>query len=323
MEQQNIQKEVVQQPQQQMQQKKDDEFGVVTDISECEKLWKTFSSDKKISDMWEFKFCFHKYFNNVPHFIVHKKNGKVLGLLPLSYDNDQKLFKFFPGKDEWIEKNSFFLNAKRSLKALIGMCPNNTKLSGIAEIPSYKSMFENDDFTYSLFPAEFNFDLNNYFKLFKRKHVRNILRDIRKLNELKVEVIRNPESHKQMYETMRLWNVQTFGKNSYFEDERFVKAFGDVFDLFVSKNMLYMTAINVNGELAAIDLGCVYNNIMTVFVGGVNPKFRNKGIAKYINLEHIKYAFEHKLEKIEFLAFSFNWKEMWHLKKERLFKFLK
>ncbi len=301
----------------------EDEFEVITDISECEKLWKTFSANKKISDMWEFKFCFHKYFNNLPHFIVHKKNGKVVGMLPLSYDDEQKLFKFFPGDDDWIEKNSIFLHKKRSLKELIKMCPENTKLTGIDEIPLYKKMFQDDDCTYSLYPEEFGFKIDNYYKLFKRRHVANILRDIRKLDDKGVIIIRNPKNYKKMYKLMKKWTYKSFGKKSYFYDKRFDKAFSDVLDLFMKKDIMYMTLIKVDGELAAVDFGCVYGNTMTVFAGGVNPKFRNKGIAKYINMEHIKYGFEFKLDKIEFLAFNFNWKEMWHLKKEKLFKFLK
>tara|TARA_Y100000034_G_scaffold89941_1_gene108308 strand:+ start:4586 stop:5527 length:942 start_codon:yes stop_codon:yes gene_type:complete len=300
-----------------------EDFEIVTDISECEKLWKTFSVNKKISDMWEFKFCFHKYFNNLPHFIVHKKHGKVVGMLPLSYDNEQKLFKFFPGDDDWIEKNSIFLHKKRSLKELIKMCPANTKLTGIDEIPLYKKMFQDDDCTYSLYPKEFNYNLNNYHKLFKRKHVRNILRDLRKINKKGVDIIRCPKSYKKYYKIVKKWSVKTFGDKSYFYDKRFVKAFSDVLDLFMKKEIMYMTVVKVDDELAAIDFGCIYGDTMTVFAGGVNPKFRNQGIAKFINMEHIKYGFDCKLDKLEFLAFNFNWKEMWHLKKEKLFKFMK
>ncbi len=298
----------------------DYKLEVVTDIKQCEKVWKTVSTNKKISEMWEFKLCFHKSFDHSPYFIVQKKGDEIVGLLPLSFDKIKNCFRFFPGDEEWIEKNPIFFKNRNTLKKLIASVPQNTILTCIEENPIYNRYFNEEYCTYSLMPPKMDYDINNYFKLFNKKHLKNIMRDIKRLEEQKIEVSMETRN-KRLYKKMIEWNLKAFGEKSYFYDGKFNKAFWELFDFFKKKDILYMVSIKIDGELAAVDFGCVYNNVLTVLVGGVNPRYRDLGVAKFINFEHIKYGFNNKLDRIEFLGFDFNWKEHWHLMKEKMFKF--
>ena len=72
-----------------------------------------------------------------------------------------------------------------------------------------------------------------------------------------------------------------------------------------------MVTVIVNGEPAAVDMGSLYNGMLTMLAGGTNEKY--PGIAKLINMHHITYSCEQKLDSVDFLCGDFNWKTLFHL----------
>jgi len=72
-----------------------------------------------------------------------------------------------------------------------------------------------------------------------------------------------------------------------------------------------LVTVIVDGEPAAVDMGSIYNGMLTMLAGGVNEKFR--GIAKVINMHHIAFSCEQKLDSVDFLCGDFNWKTLFHL----------
>ena len=72
-----------------------------------------------------------------------------------------------------------------------------------------------------------------------------------------------------------------------------------------------MVTITVDDEPAAIDLGSLYSGMLTMLAGGTNGKF--PGIAKLINMHHIRFACDERLDSVDFLCGDFNWKTLFHL----------
>jgi hypothetical protein len=81
--------------------------------------------------------------------------------------------------------------------------------------------------------------------------------------------------------------------------------------LLSARNYIRLVTVRIEGKVAAVDMGCVYNDTYTLLAGGTNPDF--PGIAKFINLHHIKWACEQKIKRVDFLCGDFNWKTLFHL----------
>jgi CelD/BcsL family acetyltransferase involved in cellulose biosynthesis len=81
-----------------------------------------------------------------------------------------------------------------------------------------------------------------------------------------------------------------------------------------------MLSMDIEGATAAVDLGCIYHSIYTVFLGGTDPRFL--GVSKVMNMHHIDFAFERRMKKVDFLCGDFHWKKLWHLDPEPLYKYV-
>lgn len=109
-----------------------------------------------------------------------------------------------------------------------------------------------------------------------------------------------------------------FGDESYFSDKRFLESFRDLKDHFHEKGWLRMTTVLIDGEPAAVDMGCVYQGVYTLLAGGTHNDY--PGVAKVINLHHMKEACREKYEKVDFLCGDFSWKKIFHLSPNPLYK---
>lgn len=81
--------------------------------------------------------------------------------------------------------------------------------------------------------------------------------------------------------------------------------------LLNDKEYLRITTILIKDEIAAVDMGCIYNGVYTLLAGGTNVNF--PGIAKLININHMEWACLEKLKVVDFLCGDFFWKKQFHL----------
>ncbi len=105
-------------------------------------------------------------------------------------------------------------------------------------------------------------------------------------------------------------NIATFNHHSYFHNPRFLKGFEAMLSFLAKHGMLRVTTIRINGRRAAVDVGAVYKNRYTVLAGATDQEF--PGIAKKINLFHLKWGFKQHFEMIDFLCGDFGWKARFH-----------
>jgi len=82
------------------------DLKIIKDIKECEKLWKKFSPNESLWDMWEVAYSFYNSKVNEPFFIL--LDGKETGLLPLWLDNETDTYHFFGG--EYPENRKFWFD---------------------------------------------------------------------------------------------------------------------------------------------------------------------------------------------------------------------
>lgn len=294
-----------------------------TDIKRCKELWNQHIVLKQLTDHWDLRECFHQHFNNPAFFVVAQESSQIVGLIPLSFINEINGYGIFPGEvwnaGTWLEQNQIFAKDETVLKLMLDWLDKN-KMHYFLRYLSYSEHLsslikQEDEIGYLFCPENMNFHMDNYYDLFSRKSIKSILREVSAMytNNLVVR-----EACIDDFDVMVRLNLERFGDSSYFADERFRKSFCSLRDWLDSRGWLRMTAIIINGEVAAVDMGAVYNGVYTLLAGGTHAEF--SGVAKLINLYHMQQGCKFKYKTVDFLCGDFKWKTIFHLTPRPLYK---
>jgi len=214
-----------------------DNVRVVTDLEECRRVWLQLVPEDHVSDLWEFRACFQRHYQRPARFIVAEENGRVCGLLPLSWIEEGGYFGYFPGEvwhnKTWLEQNRVIApdatvagrlldfaagngNGCRSRFYLRYLLPAGT--SAAADQPV-------DEIGYLFNPPDFDFDMENYFQLFSHKSAKRIKREVAAFEERGMTVRRdNPAD----FDLLVRLSLGRYERHSYFNDARFTEGFRDV-----------------------------------------------------------------------------------------------
>jgi hypothetical protein len=294
----------------------------VTDLDLCEDLWHTYVEPRLISDTWEYRLCFHRHFKNDSRFLLMEDAQGVAALLPLSYVRQLEMFVAFPGDmwkgKTWSERNPIYLREPRFLFEILHACPDRTYLRYL-DFPcdDLLSGVDLDELGYVLYPGELGYDVDRYIQRLSRKRFKDINKTIGN--------ILSREHHFHInrlndFDTMVRMNVACFGTNSYLHDPRFRDSLRDLMNTLHRNGRLHMVSLDIEGKTAAVDLGALHNDIYTVFLGGTDPSYL--GVAKVMNMHHIRFACNQRLAKVDFLCGDFHWKKLWRLDPEPLYKYV-
>lgn len=295
---------------------------MVTDLAECKVLWNALGRKRNVSDMWEFRVCFHRHFRNEPCFVVLEDSRGMVGMLPLCRLEEQDLFVFFPGEvwqgKTWLERTPIYCRDREALPELLSACPPRTYLRYLeADENALPAELEVDEIGYMLHPSELRFSMDAYYGRFSRKKLKAIRKEIASMLTPGSVWHTNRLAD---YEALVRMNQERFGSQSYFHDPRFTEGFRDAVAWLCQKGWLRMVSLEIGGTTAAVDLGAVFNGTYVVFLGGTHADFR--GVAKVMNMHHIEHAVGERLSRVDFLCGDFYWKKLWHLDPQPLFKFL-
>ncbi|MGE4285506.1 MAG: GNAT family N-acetyltransferase [Phycisphaerae bacterium] len=286
-------------------------------ISQCRELWRRYVPQDCFFNLWEVRECFHLTFGNEPFFVTAEENGVLCGLLALCRNGSGKGVSFFPGElyggRTWLEQNVIYASSHRALETLLGALPNEGEVRYLRAAGGLLETFcDEDELNYSLLPPALDYDFDRYLAGMDGKYRRNLLRELRQFD---AEVRLNNFAD---IDAMLDLNLQNFGSHSYFADSRFLAGFRRMLGYARYMEALRVTTMLVDGQIAAVDVGVTHANRHTVLAGGTNPLF--KGIAKHINIHHIKWALESRLGRVDFLCGDFGWKDKFALHAEPLYK---
>ncbi len=293
-------------------------FRVASDIEECRALWLKFSPRELVSDLWEVRDCFHRHFNNRPHFIVAEDEGGAVGLLPLSWIEESGCHGYFPGETwhgkTWLEQNRVFAD-DAILPGLLAQIPPARHVRYMLSRPCPETARQiHDETGYLFLPPQYDYDMENYYREFSRKSVKRMERE---MGELEARGVSYRHDNPEDFELIVDLNIGRFGQDSYFHDNRFADSFRALMDFLAAGGMMRITTVLIEGTPAAVDLGCVYRGNYTMLAGGTHAGY--PGVAKLINLHHMKYACEQKLLSVDFLCGDFSWKKLFHLAERPLY----
>ncbi|MBN2124810.1 MAG: GNAT family N-acetyltransferase [Deltaproteobacteria bacterium] len=294
---------------------------IIADIEECGALWKNFMEVRTVSDLWEFRLCFHRHYRRRPYFLVVEDRRGICGILPLVYAREEDRYVLFPGETwkgkTWLERTPVYLREGECLEELLSLCPERTYLRYLEQgngdpCPG----LEVDETGYLLYPSAFQFDPAVYSRRFAWKKWKGIRKEISSLLEAGAAWHVNRVTD---FSSLVKMNVGNFGQDSYFFDRRFVRSFREVVQLLQERGWLRMVSLEINGVTAAVDLGALYGDTYVLFLGGTHPDFR--GVAKVMNMHHIEFACARRLSRVDFLCGDFHWKKLWHLDPDPLYRY--
>ena len=288
-------------------------FRLVTDLAECRDLWDRLIPPESIFDLWDVRACFQQQFRRSPCFIVADDEHGPAGLLPLSWIGESGCFGCFPGETwngkTWIEQNRIVAADADTLNGLLDRCPGPYHLRYLRPLGVTSSeQYGIDETGYLFRPPDYDYDIKEYFQQFSHKSAKRLTKELSALERCGVET-----RHEDLSDFDRLvqMNLARFGENSYFGDVRFRESFRSLAHLFHARGWLRLTAMLVGGELAAIDIGCVYRGTYTLLGGGTDTA--RPGVAKLINIHHMRRACVERLDEVDFLCGAFSWKKIFHL----------
>ena len=285
----------------------------VTDPGECHHLWDKVIPREFISDLWEVRTCFDRSYRHAPYFVVAEERGVVRGFLPLSRNGDSGLFNYFPGETwsgkTWLEQNRILAENPRVLRDMLDAVPGSYHLRYLRPYSEAGASYDQvDEIGYLFCPPRYGFDMERYYEEFSHKTAKKLRRELAAWDERNVTWRFDvPED----FDLLVDMSLGRYGQSSYFHDPRFLNSFRQLRDFLAKRGWLRMVTILVHGVPAATDLGSVYNGTLTMLAGGTHGDY--PGIAKLINIHHMTWACEQKLDRVDFLCGDFNWKTMFHL----------
>jgi CelD/BcsL family acetyltransferase involved in cellulose biosynthesis len=287
---------------------------VVSDIKECEKLWRQFSPNLTLFDTWEFRNAFYEAYRYKPYFLVLKKNGENLALLPLWYEDknfyDKNLKRYTWFGSDWQEEVRFFAKDINYIPLLISVAPTPLYLNAIskdsAEKLKDKIEFKEDEPKYVLNLKGFK-NHEDYLMTLKKNTRRNLRKDRNKILRQNPEIVIDNFSDLDILIELAKKRFKEKGENADWEDPRRVETFKNVIKFSGKSYKVRMIKVKINGRDAGVDLICIFNKTYFAVKCGYNIS-EFSGIGNFINLYEIDDAIKLGMEKIDFLQNNYQWK---------------
>jgi len=280
----------------------------ITGLDEAESLWRSIIPPETIFDLWEVRAAFNSHYQRSIRFIV-SDDSEVF--LPLSWVEEKNRWCFFPGElwsgKTWLEQNRLIAGGMdgREIAELLGDDFHFRYLTDSSENCSSLTV---DETGYLFHPPACQYDIQNWWSLFRNKTRKNLQRELAGFSNARIEIRHGVEEH---FHRLVEMSISRFGASSYFAEPRFAGGFNDMLQVIAQMGLLRVTAIELDGVLAAVDIGSVYRGRYTLLAGGTDARF--PGIAKLINLQHLQWGCEQRLDEVDFLCGDFLWKPLFHL----------
>ena len=296
-------------------------ISLCEDLNECARIWAKAWPQLCIFDLWEVRASFASCFDSKPYFIVAEEFGQIQGVLALSWIEESQCYGHFPGETwqakTWLEQNKIPARSKQVLDAMFESIPGPLHLRYLTPdcIPEGSFPLAVDEVGYLFFPGNYDYSFDRYMLEFSGKSRKNLGREIANLQSGGVTY---RHDHCADIEWMFRRNLESFGEASYFSDPRFLASYEKLVAWLFDNNLLRVTTVFLGGEIAAVDIGTVWNRGYTVLAGGTSPEY--PGVAKIINLHHLEWACQQRLQVVDFLCGDFGWKKRFHLSSRPLYE---
>jgi hypothetical protein len=289
---------------------------IITNLTDCKKLWEKFRKDTNIWAEWEIVMSFFDEKLHKPHFILIKEGSKEIGLIPLWLDLRDNKYTHFGG--ERMENRTFWVD-DICIPEIHKLLPVRTHLFDLNGEHMEKIMAINPEIQKIVTEKDTRYFLNleniksieEYLARFGKKHKKNLLRDLKMLEPTNYKIVWEHDNKNNSFIEL---SISRFKEESDFHDADNKQEMLSFTNLLEKKNMLYSLLLEINGKVEAAEIAALYKDHYYVINGGFNPEIKNLG--KVLIIEHIKKAIELGAKEIDFLVGDSGWKELWNLDKD-------
>ena len=292
---------------------------IVTDLEECRALWERLIPQEGFWDLWDVRMCFQQHYRRPPCFVVLEEAGECKGLLPLSWVEESSCYQYFPGETwsgaTWVEQNRIIAHDEAALGQLLAAVPQEYHVRYLkADDCITASLEQVDEIGYLFLPPRYEYSIERYFQEFSGKTFKRLQKEL--------AAVEAPGAAYRLDDCADIeWlvdmNLRRFGAHSYFYDERFCQSFRSLMELSRERGWLRVTTVLLGGEIAAVDVGVRLADTYILLGGGTNPDY--PGVAKLINLYHMRRACAERIPVVDFLCGDFSWKKLFHLTQRPLY----
>jgi len=294
-------------------------YHTITDQDECQEAWQRAIPPELVADLWELRACFHQHFQRPLCFILAEENGCTRGLLPLSWVQEAQCYSYFPGETwqakTWLEQNRIIEDDAGLLDHLLERIPGRYHvryLLPVGSVPVSRQVV--DEVGYLFRPPDYDYDIENYFQEFSRRSAKRLKRDIATVESHGVTY---RFDHPPDFDILVSMNSDRYGAYSYFHDPRFRASFRTLMHFLQERGWLRLTTVLVNGDVAAVDMGCIHRGVYTLLGAGNDPEY--VGVMKLLNVHQMQRACRERLDCVDFLCGDFKWKSLFHLEPRPLY----
>lgn len=299
-------------------------FKIYHSLEKCEELWRQFSPNESLFDLWEFRYQWYLSYQYVPYFITIEDNVKPIALFPLWFDSKKNRFEWF-GSD-WMEDNRFFVKDEQFIEIffrLVSLLSTKIYLNAILPINSYSKFLSKDTSKYTLNLKEFT-SMDQFLTTLDKKMRYKFKKDYLEISSLnpKIIFIDNPTLN-DLQDLKKLSSQRFNGVDRDKSDLVITERFYTYLNIINSKQKykIWFLKVYIQNYLAVVDMIISYKKVYYPLKGASDVE-RFSGIGNFINYYEIKDAIKNKYEKIDFLQGDYNWKHF-YLKEIPLLKYQK
>ena len=291
----------------------------ITKLDECRNIWQALMPRETLTDLWAVRASFHEHFKRQMLFVIHETKGVADGLLPLSFVEECGAYAYFPGETwlglTWLEQNRIVAANSDVLYRLLEAVPEPFNIRYLGGDGGFDAGLETDEIGYLFHPADCQYRLESHLAELPAKRRSQYKKTV---HEFETRGYKLRVNHLPDFREMISMNLAAFEENSYFRDRRFRDGFRRLAQWLNQNGLMRLVSVLVEDKIAAVDFGAIHNGVYTVLAGGVNREF--PGVAKLINLHHLAFACEQKMQEVDFLCGDFGWKSKLHLRPRPLYR---
>ena len=292
-------------------------FEIIENIDRARELWEKFCN----TSLWEMPDLVFSALEpkDKIYFIVLLEDKEIIGLLPLFFSDTEKKYYYFGGSHP---ENRRFMFDLKYFNEVFEQIPSHTRIFDICfedsekildMFPQYVSNLKNEDHNFYIDSKEHN-GWDGFLKTFSSKHRKNLLSDIRKVDELNLDVV---WERLENFSYAAKFNSERFGSESDYSDEEFVKSTFNFLKILDDKNLIYTLRVSNGDKVLGVEFAAFYDGVYYVLNGGYDRSVKNLG--KFIMYTHMRNAEKLCAVKIDFLVGDTGWKDLWNMQKKKVY----
>ncbi|MBI1862743.1 hypothetical protein HYS00_01345 [Candidatus Microgenomates bacterium] len=287
---------------------------IESDVDACRALWERFSPNKSVFDQWDYRMAWLNAYKFPLYFYTLYANSEVVGLLPLWYNGDEKIYEWMCGY--WAEDQRMFATDPRYVPILGYLAPTPLRLYAMRPFENMQALSAFGEFAEDTDPKYVKdiislHSMDEYLATLKKKNRYNLKADYQRIMDQNPTVsFLKASAHLKDFETMVSMNIkrreETGIDTSEFLNAKELAAFRNIASYAESYSCVLIKVV-INNTIAAIDMVIECASTYYLFRGG-NDTQRFGGIGNFMTFIEIEDAIKKNFRLIDCLQEDMGWK---------------